>query len=58
MTIGKAAQWAGVGVETVRFYERKVDVRGVVSILGYCATPRLTVFGALPYLDPGLRTGL
>jgi len=38
--------------------DREVDVLGAVSVLGYGATPRLAVFGALPYLDKELDVTL
>lgn len=38
--------------------DREVDVLGAVSVLGYGATPRLAVFGAVPYLDKELDVTL
>lgn len=38
--------------------DRGVDVLGAVSVLGYGATPRLAVFGVLPYLDKELDVTL
>lgn len=38
--------------------DREADVIGAVSVLGYGATPKLAVFGALPYLDKELDVRL
>lgn len=37
---------------------RDVDVLGAVSVLGYGATPKLALFGALPFLDKELDVTL
>ncbi len=45
MTIGKAAQKAGVGVETIRFYERKglVERPGKPAVGGFRVYPTETI---------------
>lgn len=37
---------------------RDLDVKGLVSVLGYGITPRLAIFAAVPYLDKTLNLNL
>lgn len=36
--------------------DRRLDLTGSISVLGYGVTPKLAAFGVLPYLDKGLET--
>ncbi len=38
--------------------DRRQEVNGVVSVLGYGVTPRLAIFAALPYLDKSLSLSM
>lgn len=36
---------------------REISIRGAISVLGFGVTPRIAVFGVLPYLDKALELG-
>lgn len=38
--------------------DRNLEVKGVVSVLGYGVTPRLAIFAALPWLDKSLSLSM
>lgn len=59
LTIGKVAQWAGLGVETVRFYEREGFIEGTVAYAGMnlIGKGEIDVEGALKSCDRTCSSG-